>query len=499
MDSTESNPNARAFEGAALVTGGARRIGRSIALTLAQRGFDLALHYHSSRQEAEKLRQEIATTGRSCRLFPCDFDNPGEVSSLIHSVFESFPHCNLLVHNASLFESASLVETDEDTFDRHFNVNFRAPFFLSRDFALRCQSGHIINVLDSRIVRRHSHYFVYTLSKKALGEFTRMAAHELAPRIRVNGICPGLILPPAGKDEGYLQRLSTGIPMGRKGDLGNVTSALLFLLDNSFVTGECIFVERGVNTYSKDSSMILRIKNLRLRTIIGVNDWERKEKQDVVINVEMELAAHEAVESDRIESTLDYKTLTKRIIREVEQSNYYLLEKLAHHILQTVLGERRVKRATVEVDKPSALRFADSVSAYCSAEARTNRVAIGLGSNIDPPANIEKARELIRGRHRVVGESRFVETLPLGRANQPTFLNGALLVETSMDLDEFKRWLTGVEEQLGRKRDRDKDDPLTIDLDILVWNGEIVDADVHQRAFLRDAIREVLRDLPLDP
>lgn len=113
--------------------------------------------------------------------------------------------------------------------------------------------------------------------------------------------------------------------------------------------------------------MNIRIKNLRLRTIIGINDWERVEKQDIVINLELELDGIRAMETDRIEDTVNYKSLTKRVISEVEKSEFYLIEKMAEHILQVVLEDTKIKKATVEVDKPGALSYADSVSVCCSA------------------------------------------------------------------------------------------------------------------------------------
>ncbi len=124
-----------------------------------------------------------------------------------------------------------------------------------------------------------------------------------------------------------------------------------------------------VNPGPKDSVEI-HIKNLKIKAIIGINDWERKEKQDVIVNVALELDASSAAQTDRIEDTLNYKTLTKRIISEVESSEFYLLEKLAHHILNLVLEDNKAIRGTVEVDKPQALRFADSVSVKCSGERR---------------------------------------------------------------------------------------------------------------------------------
>jgi D-erythro-7,8-dihydroneopterin triphosphate epimerase len=114
--------------------------------------------------------------------------------------------------------------------------------------------------------------------------------------------------------------------------------------------------------------MIIRIKNLRLRTVVGIQHWERKQPQDVIINVEMEFDGTKAIESDSIDDTVNYKEVKRAIIKEVENARYYLLDRLASQILEVVMKEQKVKRATVEVDKPQALRFADSVSVVCSSE-----------------------------------------------------------------------------------------------------------------------------------
>ncbi len=114
--------------------------------------------------------------------------------------------------------------------------------------------------------------------------------------------------------------------------------------------------------------MILKIENLRLRTIIGINDWERTQKQEVVINLEAEFDGSKAGETDRIEDTVDYKKMNKRIIGVVESSQFFLLEKLVDTILKLVMEDPKIRRAKVKVDKPQALRFADSVSIEASAE-----------------------------------------------------------------------------------------------------------------------------------
>jgi D-erythro-7,8-dihydroneopterin triphosphate epimerase len=114
--------------------------------------------------------------------------------------------------------------------------------------------------------------------------------------------------------------------------------------------------------------MIIRIKNLRLRTVVGTNEWEREAPQDVIINVEMEFDGSTVARTDRLQDTIDYKTVKRRIIDVVEGSSFYLLDRLANRVLEIVMEEEKVQRATVEVDKPHALRFADSVSVSCSAQ-----------------------------------------------------------------------------------------------------------------------------------
>lgn len=229
----------------AIVTGGAKRIGRSIAIALAKKGYDIVLHYNISLTEAEEVAKEIEKAGKRCRLLSCDFNDMEQVALFIPKAFELFSNCNLLINSASIFERARLMDTNQELFDRHFNINLKTPLFLSRYFANYAKTGQIINILDTKVSRTLIEYFAYTLTKKALLEFTKMAAKELAPNIRVNGVCPGLILPPPGKDEEYLNKLSKNIPLQRKGNLESVVSAISFLIDNPFITGEYIFVDGG--------------------------------------------------------------------------------------------------------------------------------------------------------------------------------------------------------------------------------------------------------------
>ncbi len=233
------------MKGGALVTGGAKRIGRAIAFGLAEMGYDIALHYNHSLKEAQSAASEIEKKGVQCVLFQCDLNQTGEVIQLMPKVFERIPECNLLINNASIFERARFLDTDPELLDRFLNINFKAPFFLSQDFVRHCQEGQIIHILDTKISKEMINYFTYGLTRKALYEFMRMTAKALAPHIRINGICPGMILPSKDLSESEFEKLSRKIPLQHRGDPQNVFSAVRFLIENSFVTGECIYVDGG--------------------------------------------------------------------------------------------------------------------------------------------------------------------------------------------------------------------------------------------------------------
>ncbi|MFW6066517.1 MAG: SDR family oxidoreductase [Planctomycetota bacterium] len=230
---------------AALVTGGAKRLGRAIALALARDGYDVAVHYNRSAEPAEQLAEEIRRLGRRCETFQCELADAPAVEELAAKVHRAFPGWCVLVNNASLFERGSLAETDEQLFDRLIAVNLKAPLFLSKKFAALRERGQIVNMLDTKVSEDLSSYSAYVITKKALRDLTRLAAKELAPDIRVNGVCPGLILPPPGEDQGYLEKLVSRVALARSGNADDITSAVLYLLHNDYITGQCLFIDGG--------------------------------------------------------------------------------------------------------------------------------------------------------------------------------------------------------------------------------------------------------------
>ena len=230
---------------AALITGAAKRIGSEIAIELAKSGYDIALHYNSSEQEALQTQKRIRETGVECRLFKGDLKDKVYLSELIKAVYSSFPNLSALINNASIFKRDSISDTKLELFEELIDVNLKAPYFLIKEFASVCGSGNIINITDTKITTNQNVYAAYILTRKALADLTKIAAVEFAPRIRVNGICPGLILPATDESDEYIERLEKKILLQRKGSPKNISSTVKFLLENDFITGEILKIDGG--------------------------------------------------------------------------------------------------------------------------------------------------------------------------------------------------------------------------------------------------------------
>ena len=232
---------------AVLITGAAKRIGAEIAIELARSGYDIALHYNLSEKDALQTQSSIRETGVECRLFKGDLKDKIYLSELVKAAYSSFPNLYALINNASLFKRASISNTKFELFEELIDVNLKAPYFLIKEFASVCESGNIINILDTKITKDQNVYAAYILTRKALADLTKIAAVEFAPKIRVNGICPGLILPAVDESEGYIERLKSKILLQRKGTPKNISSTVKFILENDFITGEIIKVDGGEN------------------------------------------------------------------------------------------------------------------------------------------------------------------------------------------------------------------------------------------------------------
>ncbi len=245
---------------AALVTGGAARLGAAISLSLARTGHDIALHYNHSEEDAFETQRKIRKFGVECSVFKGDLSDMIFVNELIRASFSSFPHLNVLINSASVFKRVDIRSVKPYEFDEIMAVNFKAPFFLIKEFARFCNgTGSIINMLDTKCKYYQKEYSIYSLSRKLLQELTIMAATEYAPQIRCNGIAPGLVLPQSNYEDDYKEKLENRSLLPGRGSKEEITRAVNYLLQSSFVTGEIICVDggesidRGIRTHDNQN------------------------------------------------------------------------------------------------------------------------------------------------------------------------------------------------------------------------------------------------------
>jgi pteridine reductase len=229
----------------ALVTGAARRIGRDIAIALAESGVNVVIHYRRSTEEAASLRKEVIERGVKAWLVQADFERLPESRELFENSVQCAGSIDFLINNASSFISKTRQDIDFAELMRDIQINAWSPFVLSREFARHFNRGKIVNLLDTRIAGYDRTHLGYILSKKLLLSLTEILAVEFAPHISVNAIAPGLILPPAGKDERYLERLAPMVPLEKHGSPGDISDTVLYLLGSDFVTGQVIYVDGG--------------------------------------------------------------------------------------------------------------------------------------------------------------------------------------------------------------------------------------------------------------
>lgn len=243
---TEPSARAVSARGAALVTGGAKRIGRAICLELAAAGFDVAVHHHTSDDEAAALVREIEGRGRRAVALSADLKDVVATHELIGRAAEALGPVSVLVNNASVFADDRLDTITGDSWSAHLDTNLRAPVLLSQTFARQAPEGSaIVNILDQRVLKPDPRFFSYGLSKAALWHATRTMAQALAPRIRVNGVGPGPTLPSIHQTAEDFAAEAAATPLARPGSPEAVAAAVRWLVDAELVTGQMIAVDGG--------------------------------------------------------------------------------------------------------------------------------------------------------------------------------------------------------------------------------------------------------------
>lgn len=232
----------------ALVTGAALRLGRAIALDLATLGWRIGVHYQTSSTEAESLVEEIERLGSKALALPADLTSEAQLRGLVQSCAEELGPPTCLINNAARFEWDSIDTLDWAGWQAELDVNLRAPIFLIQEFARTLPedgSGCVINMIDQRVWRLTPEFFSYTIAKSALWTATRTLAQALAPRIRVNAIGPGPVLPSLRQSQEDFERECRAAPLGRAATVEEVCRAVRFLLDSPSVTGQMIALDSG--------------------------------------------------------------------------------------------------------------------------------------------------------------------------------------------------------------------------------------------------------------
>jgi len=244
-----SDETVRNLEGkTALVTGAAKRIGRAVALALADAGVNVVVHYHRSEEEAYGTASAVEDRGVRAWTVRADLSDIECARTLVPEANDLAGRLDFLVNNASVFPESGLSDVAEDTetFYSVLNLNAVAPLALSGCFVRQAGKGAIVNLLDNRTERYDLDHVGYQLSKNMLRTLTGMMAIEYAPHIRVNAVAPGMVLPPAG-DTVFSGKGAGDTLLERRGGLSSVVEAVLFLLSNPFVTGEVLVVDGGEN------------------------------------------------------------------------------------------------------------------------------------------------------------------------------------------------------------------------------------------------------------
>lgn len=232
----------------ALVTGSARRIGRTIAQDLAAHGFGVGVHYHRSPEAADEVVAAIKAKGGQAVALRADLGHESDTKALIPALTKALGAPSLLVNNASLFERDDALTATRASWDAHMEANLRAPFVLSQEFARRLPDGAdglIVNMLDQRVWNVTPHFTSYTLSKAGLWTITQTLALALAPRVRVNAIGPGPVLPSSRQTQAQFDRQVASVPLQRSAKLDEICAAIHFMIAAKSMTGQMIALDGG--------------------------------------------------------------------------------------------------------------------------------------------------------------------------------------------------------------------------------------------------------------
>lgn len=257
MANTRRNPRT------ALVTGASRRIGRALAVALGEDGWDVAVHYRRSRDDAESVVRELRAQGVHAMAIECDLADARAAATLVPDAARKLGPLSLLINNASCFQYDSPDSFDAGGWEQHQAVNVRAPLLLAQAFSRQLPqstTGCIVNMLDQKVFNLNPDFLSYTLTKIALEGATRLLALALAPRIRVCGIAPGITLHSAQQSEENFERAHRMAPLGRSSEVADVVQALRYVVSAAALTGITITVDGGQHLWPLKRDVQFEVK-----------------------------------------------------------------------------------------------------------------------------------------------------------------------------------------------------------------------------------------------
>lgn len=231
-----------------LVTGAAKRLGRAIAIDLAGAGWNVAIHFHGSAQDADDTAAAVRAQGVKAALVQCDLSQENETATLIDRAAKQLGPLTALINSASLFENDDWQSATRKSWDDHIETNLRAPLKLSQDFALQLpenEKGAIVNIIDQRVLKPTPQFLSYSLSKAGLHWLTTTLAQGMGPRIRVNAVGPGPTIRNARQSQEDFDRQREAAILKRGSDPADICAAIRYLLSADAVTGQMIAVDGG--------------------------------------------------------------------------------------------------------------------------------------------------------------------------------------------------------------------------------------------------------------